>query len=110
MPRTIIRKLWDAHVVRERSRLRLAPSTSTWSTVTSPQAPGDCATAASKCAAGSAIATLTTQHSDHRRSPSLPIVDEIAEARIAQLEANCREFGVDAMDRAPSAEDRASLV
>ncbi|HMD71438.1 MAG TPA: 3-isopropylmalate dehydratase large subunit [Bryobacteraceae bacterium] len=95
MPRTIIEKLWDSHVVYERpgAPTLLHIDLHLVHEVTSPQAfqglrerglrvrrPG--------------LTLATADHSIPTTDRSLPIVDEIAATQLAQLEANCAEFGI----------------
>jgi len=40
------------------------------------------------------LTVATTDHSIPTTDPSLPIVDEIAARQVAQLETNCRDFGI----------------
>ena len=95
MPRTIIEKLWDSHVVQEQTGapallyidLHLVHE------VTSPQAFEGLRERGLKVRRpGLTIATV--DHSIPTTDRTLPIVDAIAAKQIAQLEANCAEFGV----------------
>ncbi len=94
-PRTLVEKIWDSHVV---SASRGAPSVLAVDLhlvheVTSPQA-----------FTGLRRRGLTVRHpertvatADHSvpTTPrNLPILDEMAAAQVAQLETNCREFGI----------------
>src|ERR1700678_4661726 len=94
-PRTIIEKIWDNHVVAERPNaptllyidLHLVHE------VTSPQA-FDGLRARGLKVRRPDLTIATTDHSTPTTPRSLPIVDKIAAAQVAQLETNCREFGV----------------
>ncbi len=95
MPRTIIEKLWDSHVVHERAGapallyidLHLVHE------VTSPQAFQGLRERGLKVRRpGLTIATV--DHSIPTTDRTLPIADAIAAKQIAKLEANCAEFGI----------------
>ncbi len=94
-PRTIIEKLWDAHVVHEQAGaptllyidLHLVHE------VTSPQAFQGLRERGLKVRRPD-LTVATTDHSTPTTDPSLPIVDPIAATQVAQLETNCREFGI----------------
>lgn len=94
-PRTIIEKVWDSHIVSEQpgAPTLLYIDLHLVHEVTSPQAfqglrerglrvrrPG--------------LTLATTDHSIPTSDRSLPILDPIAANQVAQLEKNCREFGV----------------
>jgi 3-isopropylmalate/(R)-2-methylmalate dehydratase large subunit len=95
MPRTIIEKLWDSHVVFERAGaptllyidLHLVHE------VTSPQAFQDLRERGLKVRRPD-LTIATADHSIPTSDRSLPILDEIAAKQLAQLEANCAEFGI----------------
>jgi 3-isopropylmalate/(R)-2-methylmalate dehydratase large subunit len=95
MPQTIIEKLWDSHIVRER------PGTPTLiyidlhlvHEVTSPQA-FDGLRARGLTVRRPDLTIATADHSIPTSDRSLPIVDTIAAKQLAQLEANCSEFGI----------------
>jgi 3-isopropylmalate/(R)-2-methylmalate dehydratase large subunit len=95
MPRTIINKIWDSHVVSEREGaptliyidLHLVHE------VTSPQAFSGLRERGLKVRRPD-LTFATTDHSTPTTPRSLPIVDPVAAAQVAQLEANCREFGI----------------
>ncbi|MBI3472296.1 MAG: 3-isopropylmalate dehydratase large subunit [Candidatus Solibacter usitatus] len=94
-PRTIIEKLWDAHVVHEQPG---APSLiyidlHLVHEVTSPQAFQGLRERGLKMRRPD-LTFATADHSIPTTDRSLPIVDQIAATQIAQLEANCREFGI----------------
>ena len=94
-PRTIIEKVWDNHIVAERTGaptlifidLHLVHE------VTSPQA-FDGLRKRGLQVRRPDLTIATTDHSTPTTPRSLPIVDKIAAAQVAQLETNCREFGI----------------
>ena len=94
-PRTIIEKVWDAHVVAENPGaptliyidLHLVHE------VTSPQAFSGLRERGLKVRRPD-LTFGTVDHSTPTTPRSLPIVDPVAAAQVAQLEANCREFGI----------------
>jgi 3-isopropylmalate/(R)-2-methylmalate dehydratase large subunit len=93
--RTIIDKIWDAHVV---SSAADAPSLvyidlHLVHEVTSPQA-FDGLRARGLPVRRPDLTFATVDHSVPTTSPELPIADEIAARQVARLEANCREFGI----------------
>jgi len=95
MPRTIIEKLWDSHVVHESAGapallyidLHLVHE------VTSPQAFQDLRERGLKVRRPD-LTIATVDHSIPTTDRALPIADAIAAKQIAQLEANCAEFGI----------------
>src|SRR5437870_10607463 len=95
MPRTIIEKLWDAHLVAERPGapaliyidLHLVHE------VTSPQAFQGLRERGLKVRRPD-LTIATADHSIPTTDRSLPIVDPIAARQLAQLETNCAEFGI----------------
>ena len=94
-PRTIIEKVWDAHVVSQRpdTPALLFIDLHLVHEVTSPQA------FAGLRARGLHVRRpdltfATVDHSTPTTPRSLPIVDQVAAAQVAQLEANAREFGI----------------
>ena len=94
-PRTIIEKLWDNHVVAERPG---APSLiyidlHLVHEVTSPQAFAGLRERGLKVRRPD-LTLATVDHSIPTTPRSLPIVDQVAAAQVAQLEANCKEFGI----------------
>jgi 3-isopropylmalate/(R)-2-methylmalate dehydratase large subunit len=93
--RTIIEKLWDSHVVAEKPG---APSLiyidlHLVHEVTSPQAFSGLRERGLKVRRPD-LTLATVDHSIPTTPRSLPIVDTIAATQVAQLEANCREFGI----------------
>lgn len=94
-PRTIIEKVWDNHVVAEQPG---APSLiyidlHLVHEVTSPQAFDGLKARGIKVRRPD-LTIATTDHSTPTTHRSLPIVDQVAAAQVARLEANCREFGI----------------
>jgi 3-isopropylmalate/(R)-2-methylmalate dehydratase large subunit len=95
MPRTIIEKVWDAHVVHEQAEaptllfidLHLVHE------VTSPQAFQGLRERGLK-ARRPDLTIATADHSIPTTDRTLPIVDEIAAKQLAQLETNCRDFAI----------------
>ncbi len=95
MPRTIIEKLRDSHVVHEQAGapallfidLHLVHE------VTSPQAFDGLRQRGLKVRRPD-LTIATADHSIPTTDRSLPIVDEIAAKQLAQLETNCAEFGI----------------
>jgi 3-isopropylmalate/(R)-2-methylmalate dehydratase large subunit len=95
MPRTIIEKLWDSHVVHE------SPGAPTLlfidlhlvHEVTSPQAFQGLRERGLKVRRPD-LTIATADHSIPTTDRSLPIVDAIAANQLAQLETNCKDFGI----------------
>jgi 3-isopropylmalate/(R)-2-methylmalate dehydratase large subunit len=94
-PRTIIEKLWDAHVVYEQpgAPTLLYIDLHLVHEVTSPQAFQGLRNRGLKVRRPD-LTLATTDHSVPTTDRSLPIVDEIAARQVAQLETNCRDFGI----------------
>src|SRR5205809_2447602 len=95
MPRTIIEKLWDSHVVQAREG---APSLifidlHLVHEVTSPQAFQGLRERGLKVRRPD-LTIATADHSIPTTDRSLPILDPIAANQLAQLETNCRDFGI----------------
>jgi len=95
MPRTIIEKLWDSHVVHQQPG---APSLlfidlHLVHEVTSPQAFDELRERGLKVRRPD-LTIATADHSIPTTDRSLPIVDPIAAKQLAQLETNCSEFGL----------------
>ncbi len=94
-PRTIIQKIWDSHVVHEEAGapallyidLHLVHE------VTSPQAFQGLRDRGLKVRRPD-LTIATADHSIPTTDRSLPILDTIAAKQLAQLEANCAEFGI----------------
>ncbi|MCW5978583.1 MAG: 3-isopropylmalate dehydratase large subunit [Bryobacteraceae bacterium] len=94
-PRTIIEKIWDAHVVAEQPGapaliyidLHLVHE------VTSPQAFAGLRARGLKVRRPD-LTFATTDHSTPTTPRSLPILDPVARAQVERLEANCAEFGI----------------
>jgi 3-isopropylmalate/(R)-2-methylmalate dehydratase large subunit len=93
--KTIIEKVWDSHVVHEQTGaptllyidLHLVHE------VTSPQAFSGLRERGLKVRRPD-LTIATADHSIPTTDRSLPIVDQIAAQQLAQLEANCEEFGI----------------
>jgi 3-isopropylmalate/(R)-2-methylmalate dehydratase large subunit len=94
-PRTIIEKLWDAHVVHEQpgAPTLLYIDLHLVHEVTSPQAFQGLRDRGLKVRRPD-LTVATTDHSIPTTDRALPIVDEIAARQVAQLETNCRDFGI----------------
>ncbi|HTQ54656.1 MAG TPA: 3-isopropylmalate dehydratase large subunit [Bryobacteraceae bacterium] len=94
-PRTIIEKLWDAHVVHAQpgAPTLLYIDLHLVHEVTSPQAFQGLRQRGLKVRRPD-LTVATTDHSTPTTDLSLPIVDEIAARQVAQLETNCRDFGI----------------
>jgi 3-isopropylmalate/(R)-2-methylmalate dehydratase large subunit len=93
--RTIIEKIWENHVVAERPG---APALfyidlQLLHEVTSPQAFDGLRKRGLKVRRPDR-SIATTDHSTPTTPRSLPIVDKVAAAQVAQLVANCKEFGI----------------
>jgi len=94
-PRTIVEKIWDAHVVHEQAGaptllfidLHLVHE------VTSPQAFQGLRERGLKVRRPD-LTVATADHSIPTSDRSLPIVDTVAANQLAQLEKNCRDFGI----------------
>jgi 3-isopropylmalate/(R)-2-methylmalate dehydratase large subunit len=94
-PRTLVEKIWDDHVVVED---RGAPSVLAIDLhlvheVTSPQAFTGLRRRGLKVRHPRRT-VATADHSVPTTPRNLPILDEMAAAQVAQLETNCREFGI----------------
>ncbi len=94
-PRTIVEKIWDEHVVATEPGAPdvLAIDLHLVHEVTSPQA------FTGLRSRGLPVrhperTVATADHSVPTHDRSLPILDQLAAAQVAQLEANCREFGI----------------
>src|SRR5579872_2832871 len=95
MPRTIIEKLWDSHVVHQQpgAPTLLFIDLHLVHDVTSPQA-FDGLRERWLPVRRPDLTIATADHSIPTSDRSLPIVDEIAARQLAQLEANCAAFGI----------------
>jgi 3-isopropylmalate/(R)-2-methylmalate dehydratase large subunit len=95
MPRTIIEKLWDGHVVHEQpgAPTLLFIDLHLVHEVTSPQAFQGLRERGLKVRRPD-LTIATADHSIPTTDRALPIVDPIAAKQLAQLEANCQEFGI----------------
>ena len=95
MPRTIIEKLWDSHVVHQQpgAPALLYVDLHLVHEVTSPQAFEGLRERGLKVRRPG-LTFATVDHGIPTTDRSLPIVDQIAAKQIAQLETNCKEFGI----------------
>ncbi|MGD0498730.1 MAG: 3-isopropylmalate dehydratase large subunit [Bryobacteraceae bacterium] len=95
MPRTIIEKLWDSHVVHEQpgAPALLFIDLHLVHEVTSPQAFQGLRERGLQVRRPD-LTIATADHSIPTTDRSLPIVDRIAARQLAQLETNCRDFGI----------------
>src|ERR1700745_3198364 len=110
-PRTLVEKIWDDHVVATRAGAPdvLAIDLHLVHEVTSPQAftglrPSGGGRRHPQALPGPRRRGLgvrhperpvaTADHSVPTTPRNLPILDELAAAQVAQLETNCREFGI----------------
>jgi 3-isopropylmalate/(R)-2-methylmalate dehydratase large subunit len=94
-PRTLVEKIWDAHVTASEpgAPAILAIDLHLVHEVTSPQAFTGLRERGLKVhRPGQTVATA--DHSIPTLDPSLPILDELARKQLAQIEENCREFGI----------------
>ncbi|HLK22441.1 MAG TPA: aconitase family protein, partial [Bryobacteraceae bacterium] len=94
-PRTIIEKVWDNHIVAKNpgAPTLLYIDLHLVHEVTSPQA-FDGLRARGLKVRRPDLTIATTDHSTPTTPRSLPIIDKIAAAQVAKLEANCKEFGI----------------
>ena len=94
-PRTIIEKIWDAHVVaqREAAPALLYIDLHLVHEVTSPQAFDGLRRRGLKVRRPD-LTIATTDHSTPTTPRGLPIADLVAAAQVETLERNCRDFGV----------------
>jgi 3-isopropylmalate/(R)-2-methylmalate dehydratase large subunit len=94
-PRTIIEKVWDAHVVYEEpgAPTLLYIDLHLVHEVTSPQAFAGLRARGLKVRRPD-LTLATTDHSTPTTPRTLPIYDPVARAQVEQLEANCQEFGI----------------
>src|SRR5215469_17025238 len=95
MPKTIIEKLWDSHVVHEQpgAPALLYIDLHLVHEVTSPQAFDGLRTRGLKVRRPD-LTVATADHSIPTTDRSLPILDPIAAKQLAQLDINCAEFGI----------------
>src|ERR1700748_2598946 len=95
MPRTIIEKIWDSHVVYQQpgAPALLYIDLHLVHEVTSPQAFQALRERGIRFRRPD-LTVDTIDHSIPTTDRSLPIVDAVAAKQIAQLEANCKEFGI----------------
>src|SRR5271166_2251888 len=94
-PRTILEKIWDSHVVAEHpeSPALIYIDLHLVHEVTSPQAFDGLRRRGLKVRRAD-LTMATTDHSTPTTPRGLPILDKVAATQVAQLEKNCREFGI----------------
>ena len=94
-PRTIIEKLWDSHVVHQQpgAPALLYIDLHLVHEVTSPQAFEGLRQRGLKVRRPD-LTFATADHSIPTTDRSLPILDPIAARQVAQLETNCKQFGI----------------
>jgi hypothetical protein len=94
-PRTIIEKIWDSHVVSQQpgAPALMYVDLHLVHEVTSPQAFDGLRKRGLKVRRPD-LTIATTDHSTPTTPRGLPIIDKIAATQVAQLETNCRDFGV----------------
>ena len=94
-PRTIIEKVWDNHVVAQQPNAPalLFVDLHLVHEVTSPQAFAGLRQRGLQVRRPD-LTVATTDHSTPTTPRSFPILDKVAAAQVAQLETNCREFGI----------------
>ena len=94
-PRTIIEKIWDNHVVAQQpgAPALLFIDLHLVHEVTSPQAFEGLRQRGLKVRRPD-LTIATADHSTPTTPRSLPILDKVAAAQVAQLEANCAQFGI----------------
>ncbi len=94
-PRTIVEKIWDAHLVTEQpgAPALLFIDLHLVHEVTSPQAFAGLRERGLKVRRPD-LTFATTDHSTPTTPRNLPIVDDVARAQVEQLESNARDFGI----------------
>jgi 3-isopropylmalate/(R)-2-methylmalate dehydratase large subunit len=94
-PRTLVEKIWDDHVVASEpgAPAILAIDLHLVHEVTSPQAFTGLRERGLRVRRPD-LTVATADHSIPTTDPSLPIADELARKQLAQIEANCLEFGI----------------
>jgi 3-isopropylmalate/(R)-2-methylmalate dehydratase large subunit len=94
-PRTIVDKIWDSHVIVSDpgAPAILAIDLHLVHEVTSPQAFTGLRARGLKVRHPERT-VATADHSIPTTDPNLPIADELARKQLAQIEENCREFGI----------------
>jgi 3-isopropylmalate/(R)-2-methylmalate dehydratase large subunit len=95
MPKTLVEKIWDAHVVRQEPEqpALLYIDCHLVHEVTSPQAFKGLRLAG-RGVRRPDLTVATMDHNVPTWSRALPILDDIARTQIETLENNCREFGI----------------
>jgi len=98
-PRTIIEKIWDSHVVSNVDAQQPGAPALMYvdlhlvHEVTSPQAFDGLRKRGLKVRRAD-LTIATTDHSTPTTPRGLPILDKVAATQVAQLETNCRDFGI----------------
>jgi 3-isopropylmalate/(R)-2-methylmalate dehydratase large subunit len=94
-PRTLVEKIWDSHVVASDpgAPAILAIDLHLVHEVTSPQAFTGLRARGAKVRHPERT-VATADHAIPTLDPSLPITDELCRKQLAQIEVNCREFGI----------------
>ena len=94
-PRTIIETIWDSHVVSQQpgAPALMYVDLHLVHEVTSPQAFAGLRERGLKVRRPD-LTIATTDHSTPTTPRGLPILDKIAATQVAQLETNCRDFGI----------------
>jgi len=94
-PRTIIEKIWDSHVVSQQpgAPALMYVDLHLVHEVTSPQAFSGLRERGLKVRRPD-LTIATTDHSTPTTPRGLPILDKVAATQVAQLETNCRDFGI----------------
>jgi 3-isopropylmalate/(R)-2-methylmalate dehydratase large subunit len=94
-PRTLVEKIWDGHVVASDpgAPAILAIDLHLVHEVTSPQAFTGLRQRGLRVRRPD-LTVATADHSIPTVDPSLPIADDLARKQLAQIEENCREFGI----------------
>jgi 3-isopropylmalate/(R)-2-methylmalate dehydratase large subunit len=95
MPRTIIEKIWDAHVVAEQpgAPALLYIDLHLVHEVTSPQAFDGLRRRGLKVRRPN-LTLATADHNVPTYDRALPILDDVSKKQVEQLECNCAEFGI----------------
>jgi 3-isopropylmalate/(R)-2-methylmalate dehydratase large subunit len=94
-PRTIIEKIWDSHIVSQQpgAPALMYVDLHLVHEVTSPQAFDGLRKRGLKVRRPD-LTIATTDHSTPTTPRGLPILDKVAATQVAQLETNCRDFGI----------------
>src|SRR5438874_12682175 len=94
-PRTIVEKIWDSHVVMEQpgAPTLIYIDLHLCHEVTTPQAFQTLRDRGLKVRRPD-LTIATMDHSTPTTPRSLPIVDKVGAAQLAQMEKNCADFGI----------------